>query len=100
MARPEGCWSDFDLLTGNQAITWPKKSRHLNKKYARSGLLDELEDFSFDVTHLPSSRNQVDPLTLSGFADGLEPAASTGDSDPDPESQEELFSRLGGDAPC
>ena len=60
--------------------------------------LDEIEDFRFDVTHLPGSRNPADPLTRRGFADGPGPAASTGD--PDPESQRELFSRLGRDAPC
>jgi hypothetical protein len=51
-----------------------------------------------DVTHLPCLRNQADPLTRRGFADGLGPAASTGDQDP--ESQQELFSRLGRDAQC
>ena len=60
--------------------------------------LDEIEDFRFEVTHLPGARNPADPLTLRGFADGPGPAASTGD--PDPESQQELFSRLGRDAPC
>jgi hypothetical protein len=33
--------------------------------------LDEIEDFRFDVTHLPGSRNQADPLTRHSFADGL-----------------------------
>ena len=56
-----------------------------------------MEDFRFDVTHLPGARNPADPLTRRGFADGLGPATSTGD--PDPESQQELFSRLGRDAP-
>ena len=59
--------------------------------------LDEIEDFRFDVTHLPGSRNPTDPLSRRGFVDGDGPAASTGD--PDPESQQELFSRLGRDAP-
>ena len=27
--RAEGCWSDFDLRTDNQAITWLKTNRHL-----------------------------------------------------------------------
>ena len=31
--RAEGCWSDFDLRTDNQAITWLKTNRHLNKMY-------------------------------------------------------------------
>jgi hypothetical protein len=60
--------------------------------------LDEIEDFCFKVMHLPWARNPADPLTLRGFADGPGPTASTGD--PDPESQQELFSRLGSDAPC
>ncbi len=93
--RPAGCWSDFDLRTDNQAITWLKTNRHLNKMYVR--WLDEIRDFSFDVTHLPGSRNPTDPLSRSGFADGADPAASTGDADA--ESQQELFSRLGRDAP-
>ena len=93
--RPLGCGSDFDLLTDNQAITWLKTNRHLNKMYVR--WLDEIEDFRFDVTHLPGARNPADPLTRRGFPDGPGPAASTGD--PDPESRQELFSRLGRDAP-
>ena len=74
--RPEGCWSDFDLRTDNQAITWLKTNRHLNKMYVR--WLDEIEDFRFDVTHLPGSRNPTDPLSRRGFVDGDGPAASTG----------------------
>jgi hypothetical protein len=50
------------------------------------------------VTHLPGSRNPTDPLSRRGFADGDGPAASTGDADA--ESQQELFSRLGRDAPA
>jgi len=94
--RPPGCWSDFDLRTDNQAITWLKTNRHLNKMYVR--WLDEIEDFRFDVTHLPGTRNPTDPLSRRGFADGDGPAASTGDTDA--ESQQELFSRLGRDAPA
>jgi hypothetical protein len=51
--RPAGCWSDFDLRTDNQAITWLKTNRHLNKMYVR--WLDEIEDFRFDVTTSASS---------------------------------------------
>ena len=85
----------LDLRTDNQAITWLKSNRHLNKMYVR--WLDEIEDFRFDVTHLPGARNPTDPLSRRGFADGNGSAASTGD--PDAESQQELFSRLGHDAP-
>ena len=95
-ARPEGCWTDFDLRTDNQAITWLKTNKHLNKMYIR--WLDEIVDFRFDVTHLPGSRNPTDPLSRRGFADCDGPAATTGD--PDAESQQEPFSRLGRDAPA
>jgi hypothetical protein len=94
--RPAGCLSDFDLRTDNQAITWLKTNRNLNKMYVR--WLDEIEDFRFTVTHLPGSRNPTDPLSRRGFADGDGPAASTGD--PAVESQQELFSQLGRDAPA
>jgi hypothetical protein len=93
--RPVGCWYDFDLRQDNQAIKWLKTNRHLNKMYVR--WLDEIEDYRFDVTHLPGSRNPTDPLLRRGFADGNGPAPST--SDADAESQQELFSRLGRDAP-
>ena len=59
--REEGCWTDFDLRTDNQAITWLKTNRHLNKMYVR--WLDEIEDFRFNVTHLPDARNPMDPLS-------------------------------------
>jgi hypothetical protein len=49
--RPDGCWSDYDLRTDNQAITWLKTNRHLNKMHVR--WLDEIEDFRFHVAHLP-----------------------------------------------
>ena len=93
--RQDGCWSDFNLRTDNQAITWLKTNRHLNKMYVR--WLDEIEDFRFDMTHLPGAHNPIDQLSRCSFADGNEPAASFGD--PDTESQQELFSPLGSDAP-
>ena len=73
-ARPEGCWTDFDMRTDNQAIMWlePVTNWHLNKMCIR--LLDEIED----VTHLPGSRNPTVPLSPHGFADGDDPAATTG----------------------
>ena len=37
-SRPEGCWSDFDLRTDMQAMTWLKTNRHLNKVFV--GRLD------------------------------------------------------------
>ena len=42
------------------------------------------------------SHSPTDPLSRRGFADGNGPAASTGD--PDPESQQQLFSRLSSDS--
>ena len=74
-------------------------NQHLNKMCIC--WLDEIEDFRvrFAVTHLPGSRNPTDPLSRrGGFAHGDGPAATTGD--PDAESQQELFSRLGRDAPA
>jgi hypothetical protein len=60
--------------------------------------LDEIEDFSFNVTHLPGAWNLADLLMRHGFAEGPGPAALTGD--PDQESQLELFSRLGHNKQC
>jgi hypothetical protein len=54
-----------------------------------------MEDFRFDVTHLALLAESGGP---SGFADRPGPEVSTGD--PDLESEQELFSRLGCDAPC
>ena len=78
--RPDCCWSDFNLRTDNQAITWLKT-----------------KDVRFSVTHLPGARNPTDPLSRRSFLDRNDPAPTTGD--PDPESQQKLFSRLGRDAP-
>ncbi len=52
--------------------------------------LEEIEDFLFDVTHLPCARNPAEPLTLQGFSDPPGSAASTGDQGP--ESQQEARS--------
>ena len=56
--RPAGCGSDFDLRADNQAITWLKTNKNLNKMQAITWLktnknlnkmyvrcLDEIEDF-------------------------------------------------------
>ena len=93
---PAVCWAAFDLRSENQAITRLETNRHPNKTHVRR--LDEIEDFRFDVAHLPGARDPTDPPSRRGFADGGGPAASTGD--PDPESRQELFSRLGRDAPA
>ena len=62
-------WSDFDLRTNNQAITWLKTNRHPNKMYVR--WLDGIEDFRLHVTHLPGSCNPSDPLSRRGFPGSL-----------------------------
>ena len=49
------------------------------------------------MTHLPGARNPTDQLSRRG-TDGDGPATSTGE--PDAESQQELYSRLGRDAPA
>ena len=41
--RVEGCWSDFDLRTDNQAIMWLKMNRHLNQMYVC--WLDDMEEY-------------------------------------------------------
>lgn len=62
--RPPGCWSDFDLRTDNQAITWLKTNRHLNKMYVR--WLDEIEDFPSPIRGgAPARRAQSDGPTIS-----------------------------------
>jgi hypothetical protein len=96
---PPGRGSDFDLRTDNQAIQWLKTNQHLNKMYfCWLKQLNEIDDFFFDVEHLPGSSNPEDPLMQCCFMDGLRQAASM--EDPDQESQQELFSRLGRDAQC
>jgi hypothetical protein len=71
LPQPDGCWFNFDLRTDNQAIiTWLKTNLCLNIMYVR--LLDEIEDFLFNVTHLPGSRNpspaDPGPLRLRRWA--------------------------------
>ena len=93
--RPAGCWTDFGLRTDNQAITWLKPNRRLNKMRACCvRRLDEIEDFRFDATRPPAggARNPTDPLSRRGFADGGGLAPSTVDSEPG--SPQELLSRL------
>ena len=69
-----------------------------DNEQASQQLEDEIEDVRFDVTHLQGSRNPSDPLSRRGFSDGNDPAASTGDSNAG--SDQELFSRLGRNAPA
>ncbi len=60
--------------------------------------LDEIKEFCFNVTHLPGSQNPTDQLSRRGVGDCDGQAGSTGEQYQ--ESQQELFSRLGRNAPC
>ena len=62
--RPPGVLSDFVLRTDNQAVTWLRTKRDINRFLAR--WLDEIEEFRFDVEHVPGRLNPADPLTRSG----------------------------------
>ena len=73
--RPEGArcyllvgFRPAYAVTDNQAISWLKTNRHLNKMYIRWP--DEIEDFRFDATHLSGYQNPTDPLSRRGFDDG------------------------------
>ena len=62
--RPPGVLSDFTLRTDNQAVTWLRTKRDINRFLAR--WLDEIEEFRFDVEHVPGRSNPADPLTRRG----------------------------------
>ena len=93
--RAEGCWSDFDLRTDNQAIKWLKTTRHLNKMYVR--WLDEIEDFRFHVTHVqgPGIRRIRSRVAASRTVMALPPRRATRS----PRVNRKLFSRHGLDSP-
>ena len=59
--RPPGVRSDFTLRTDNQAVSWLRTKSDVNRFLAR--WLDEIEEFRFDVEHLPGRMNPADPLT-------------------------------------
>ena len=65
--RPPGVLSDFTLRTDNQAVSWLRTKRDINRFLAR--WLDEIEEFRFDVEHVPGRLNPADPLTRRGFPD-------------------------------
>jgi hypothetical protein len=111
--RQPGCWSDFDLQTDNQAITWLKTNRHLNKMYIR--WLDEIEDFQSSTSMRRTFRARaIRRIPCLGTVAVSEAPARQRDrrrqrspalirsptGDTDAESQQELFSRLGRDAPA
>jgi transposase InsO family protein len=62
--RPPGVRSDFTLRTDNQAVSWLRTKSDVNRFLAR--WLDEIEEFRFDVEHLPGRLNPADPLTRRG----------------------------------
>jgi len=57
--RPAGVLSDFTLRTDNQAVTWLRTKKDINRFLAR--WLDEIEEFRFDVEHVPGLLNPADP---------------------------------------
>jgi len=63
--RPPGVLSDFTLRIDNQAVTWLRTKRDINRFMAR--WLDEIEEFRFDVEHVPGKLNPADPLSRRGF---------------------------------
>ena len=63
--RPPGVRSDFTLRTDNQAVTWLRTKRDVNRFLAR--WLDEIEEFRFDVEHVPGRLNPADPLSRRGL---------------------------------
>ena len=77
--RPPGTLSDFTLRTDNQAVSWLRTKRDINRFLAR--WLDEIEEFRFDVEHVPGRLNPADPLTRRGYpgrGQGARPAAAAG----------------------
>jgi hypothetical protein len=62
--RPDGVRSDFVLRTENQAVTWLRTKWDVNRFLAH--WLDEIEEFRFDIEHVPGKLNLADPLTRRG----------------------------------
>ena len=73
--RPPGILSDFTLRTDNQAVSWLRTKRDVNRFLAR--WLDEIEEFRFEVEHVPGRLNPADPLTRRGLPQprALDPVA-------------------------
>ena len=59
--RPQGVLSDFTPQTDNQAVLWLRTKRDINRFMAH--WLDEVEEFCFDIEHVPGSLNPAYPLT-------------------------------------
>ena len=65
-SRPPEVLSDFTLRTDNQAVSWLRTKRDINRFLARR--LDEIEEFRSDVEHVPGRLNPADPLTRRHFS--------------------------------
>ena len=82
--------------TDNQAVSWLRSKRDVNRFMAR--WLDELEEFRFDVEHVPGRLNPADPLSRRGCpaAPGppspLSPPTSLTSSPPSPAHPPPAFS--------
>ena len=66
-AMPPARLGVFGLLlrTDNQAVSWLRTKRDMNRFLARR--LDEIEEFHFDMEHVPGRLNPADPLTRRRF---------------------------------
>ena len=93
--RGAGRISTCGQTTRPSPVTWLNTNRDLNNTYVRR--LDEIEDFRCDATHLPGARNPTDPLSRRRFATAPRRRRATG---PRESALQELFSRLGRDAPA
>ena len=74
--RPPGVRSDFTLRTDNQAVSWLRTKSDVNRFLAR--WLDEIEEFRFDVEHVPGRLNVADPLTRRGLPRRASPDSPRG----------------------
>ena len=54
-SRPPGVLSDFALQTDNQAVSWLRTKRDINRFLVR--WLDEIDKFLFDVQHVSGRLN-------------------------------------------
>jgi hypothetical protein len=63
--RPPGVRSDFTLRMDNQAVTWLRTKRDVNRFLAR--WFNEIEEVRFDVEHVPGRLNPADPLSRRGL---------------------------------
>ena len=76
-----GVLSDFTPRTDNQAVSWLLNTRDINHFLSR--WLDEIEDFLYDVEHVPGRLNPADPSTSSCFPD-RDPCTARPDTAVDP----------------